>query len=294
MDRQKKAYILALTAVFLWSTVSTAFKIALKDLDFLKLLFIATAVAVMIVFIALLFSGKIKLIFQSSSKDLLTSALLALLNPFAYYLVLFKAYSILPAQIAQPLNYTWPVVLVVLAAPILKQKIKLNSIIALLISFLGIIIISTQGKLSGMQIDKPLGVFLAVFSSVFWAFFWLLNVRDKRDELLKLFFNFLFALLYEFILMIYFSNFSITIDASFYAAIYVGFFEMGITFIIWLKALKNSESADKISNLIFISPALALFFIHFILGEKIYYTTYIGFFFILLGVYIIYKKKKHK
>ncbi|MEA3452185.1 MAG: DMT family transporter, partial [Bacteroidota bacterium] len=186
------------------------------------------------------------------------------------------------------------VVLVLLAAPILKQKIKFKSIIALLISFFGVLVISTQGKITNFEINEPFGVFLALFSSVFWAFFWLLNVRDKRDEALKLFLNFSFAVIYIFIFMLLFSDFKINIEKSFWAAIYVGFFELGITFVVWLKALKHTQSADKISNLIFIAPALALFFIHFILGEKIYYTTYIGLFFILAGVYLVNRKKKTK
>jgi len=292
MKEQNKAYFFALIAVLFWSTVSTAFKLALKELDFIQLLFVSTGVAVIITLVVLVLNGKFKVVLKSSSKDLLKSSLMALLNPFAYYLILLKAYSILPAQIAQPLNYTWPVLLVLLAAPILKQKIKFQSIIALLISFGGVLIISTQGNLSSLKIDQPFGVFLAIFSSVFWAFFWLLNVRDKRDEVVKLFFNFSFAFIYEIVIMSIFSKFSFHINTSFYAAIYVGFFELGITFIIWLKALKYTQSADKISNMIFIAPALALFFIHFLLNERIFYTTYIGLFLILLGVYIVNRKRK--
>ncbi|MBN2893223.1 MAG: DMT family transporter [Bacteroidales bacterium] len=292
MTNQKKAYIFALLAVLFWSTVSTGFKLALEVIDYVQLLFISTFVATIITFVTLLFTNKLKLVLKSSSKEIGKSALVAVLNPFGYYMVLLKAYSILPAQIAQPLNYTWPVVLVLLSAPFLKQKIKKQSIIALLVSFSGVMIIATQGNLSTLKIDQPFGVFLAAFSSVIWALFWLLNVKDKRDEVVKLFLNFLFALVYEAIAIFFISDFNFKIDISLAPAVYVGFFELGITFIIWLKAMKLTTSNDKISNLIFLSPALALIFIRFILGEEIFYTTYIGLFFILLGIFILNKKKK--
>ncbi len=292
MKNQQKAYVLAIVAVLLWSTVSTAFELSLKQLDFMQLLFIATATSVVITFVFIVLGGKIHLIKKNSPKDLLKSALIALLNPFGYYLVLLKAYSILPAQIAQPLNYTWPVVLVLLSAPLLKQKLSAKVIIASITSFAGIIVISTQGKINELTIDSPLGIFLAVFSSVFWAFYWLLNVKDKRDEVVKLFLTFAFALIYITVVVFFFSDFNFVIGQSFYSAIYVGFFEMGITFIVWLNALKNTESTGKISNLIFLSPVMALFFIHFILEEKIFYTTYIGLFLILSGIYIVNKKKR--
>lgn len=292
MKNQKKAYIYALTAVLLWSTVSTAFKISLIELDFIQLLFIGTLVSIVITFVVILVSGRIKLLLQNSYKDLLKSAAVALLNPFGYYLILLKAYSLLPAQIAQPLNYTWPVVLVLLSAPFLKQKLSLKVLIALFISFFAIVIIASQGQIGNFKIDSPLGVFLAAFSSFFWALFWLLNVKDKRDELIKLFLNFCFALIYVTIVVLVFSDFKFSLNSSFYAAIYVGFFELGFTFIIWLNALKYTETTDKISNLIFLSPVLALFFIRFVLSEKIFYTTYIGLGLILFSVYIVNLKSK--
>jgi len=52
------------------------------------------------------------------------SALLGLINPFIYYLILLKAYQLLPAQVAQPLNMIWPIILVFLSIPLLGQKIK--------------------------------------------------------------------------------------------------------------------------------------------------------------------------
>ena len=56
-------------------------------------------------------------------------------------------------------------------------------------------------------------------------------------------------------------------------AIYVGIFEMGLTFIFWLKALKYSKTTAHISNLVFLSPFLSLFYINFILKERIMLST---------------------
>ncbi len=57
-------------------------------------------------------------------------------------------------------------------------------------------------------------------------------------------------------------------------AIYVGLFEMGITFVLWLTALKKATHIARISNLIFISPFLSLLLISFILGEPIAPSTF--------------------
>ncbi|MBM3404840.1 MAG: DMT family transporter [Bacteroidetes bacterium] len=87
-------------------------------------------------------------------KDILRSMLMGLLNPFLYYLVLFQAYSMLPAQEAVVLNYTWPVLLVLLSIPLLKQKISAFSVPAILISIAGIIVIAWRGSLAGFHFSN--------------------------------------------------------------------------------------------------------------------------------------------
>lgn len=294
MNNQKKAYLFAISAVLLWSTVAVSFKIALCYVDFLQLLFFASLTALLIYLMIILINGKISQLFKVQKKDILSSAFIGFLNPFLYYVVLFKAYSLLPAQIAQPLNYLWPVVLVLLSAPLLGEKLRLISVVSLLIGFVGVYAISTQGNLFGFKIEKPIGVALAAGSSVIWALSWIYNQKDKRNEQTKLFWNFIFGFFYILIAVILFSEIKLPETKGIFAVIYVGFFEMGITFFLWLKALKLTQRNDNISNLIFLSPFLALIFIHLILKEEIYYTTYIGLILIIFGIFIQRIKIKSK
>ena len=284
MKSQNKAYTLALTAILFWSTIASAFKLTLRYLDFLQLILFSSAVSIVILFVFLIIQGKISRLKELTRKDYLNSAFLGFLNPFLYYVVLLKAYSLLPAQEAGTLNYTWPVMLVLLSIPLLKQKIGLISIIAIVISFFGVAIIGTRGDLLSLQFNKPLGVSLAIGSSVVWALYWIFNVRDKRDEIVKLFVNFIFGFVYILLLNIFLNKFPPPISKAIFGIIYVGLFEMGITYVLWLKALKYSETTAKVSNLIFLSPFLSLFFINIFVGEKILVSTIIGLIFIVSGI----------
>jgi len=58
--------------------------------------------------------------------------------------------------------------------------------------------------------------------------------------------------------------------------IYVGIFEMGLTFLLWNKALELTDNTAVISNLIFFTPFLSLLFIRSVLKESIHYATFIG------------------
>ncbi len=280
---QKKAYLYGLAAVLIWSTVASAFKIALSYMEPLQLLFYAVAFSTLTLLIILIVQKKIGQIAQMSLSNILKSALPGILNPFLYYIVLFKAYSLLPAQEAQPINYTWAITLSLLSIPLLGQKLSARELLAIFTSYLGVVIISTHGDLLNIQFSNGFGVFLALFSTVLWALYWIYNTKSKIDPLVELFLNFCLGLPLVTIAMLIFTGPPPIALPAVLSAAYVGLFEMGITFALWLKALRLTEKTARISNLIFLSPFLSLVLIHFILGEEILPSTLAGLIFIVGG-----------
>lgn len=294
MKKTNLAYIYGISAILIWSTVAVAFKIALQYMDFIQLLFYSSFISVCLFLVFLYFRGELKLLFKFSRKQYFYSFLHGFLNPFAYYMVLLKAYTLLPAQLAQPLNYTWPIMLVLLSVPFLGQKLHLKSFVAILISFSGVYLISSRDAFFDFKIEEPFGIFLATISSVIWALYWIANVKDKRPELLKLCMGFISSFVFTTIALLMFSEFKIPPLKGILSVLYIGLFEMGFTFILWLKALQMVGRNDKLSNLVFISPFFALLWIHLFLGEAIYKTTIFGLVFIILGIFVQQVKIKDK
>ena len=286
MEKQKKAYLFAFLAIGFWSTSASAFKICLDRLGMpvLPLLLGASLVSSIAMFLNLLFSRKAGMLRSLTKEDLARSAFLGFLSPFLYYVVLFEAYSRLRAQEAQPLNFVWPLVLVLLSVPILKQKIRARDVLAILISFLGVLIISTEGRVLNLRFTDPLGVALATGSSIPWALYWIYNLKDKQDEVVRLFLNFTFASGYVLLLMLVLGQFQAPSLKDALGITYVGLFEMGITFLIWLKALKHAESTASVTSLIYLVPFLSFIVIYFVLGEQILPSTVVGAVFIVGGI----------
>lgn len=282
-------------AALCWSTVATAFKLSLLYFTPAGLLFIAVVVSLVFLSISMLFRDEKHI--DLSPKMLLRSAILGLLNPFLYYTILFKAYSLLPAQTALSLNYTWAIVVVLLSIPLLKQRVRFMDIAGLLLSFTGVVVIVTNGNIFSFKITNTYGVILALSSSLIWALFWIFNVRDKRDELNKLFLNFVFGFIYIFIYMLVNGEVELLIKSiklvSVVAGAYVGLFEMGISFVFWLKALQYSESTSAVSNIIYISPFFSLFIISIILGEHIFFASIVGLIMIIAGIVLRTLKKNN-
>ncbi len=287
MNRSRLSYIYAGTAILFWATIPTAFKICLGEMPIIHMLSIASFVSALALLGIIVLEKKTSLLRSSTPSDLLKSSVLGLMNPFIYYLILLRAYQLLPAQVAQPLNMIWPIILVFLSVPILKQKIEARSYAALFISFLGVYVISSQGNLLSHNRADTGGVLLATGSSVFWALYFILNLRDKRDEAVKLFLNFLCASIYLTITMAISGNWPESISLKgWLSVVYIGLFEMGITFFFWLKALQLAPSTARVSNLVYLAPFLSLIFVSLVLHEPLYLTTPAGLLLIVAGILI--------
>lgn len=281
MRDQKKAYSYALTTVALWSTVASAFKISLRTLTPAELLFYASIASCLVLFLIILVQGKARQIGALQKKDWLASLKFGFLNPFLYYLILFQAYNLLPAQQAQAINYTWAITLTLLSIPLLGQKISRVDIFAITVSYIGVVIISTRGDVLAFTFESPLGVGLALFSTLIWSFYWIANTRDRREPVIGLFLNFICSIPLIILYILATGGFRPIHLPGLLGAVYVGGFEMGITYVLWLKALKCSTNTARIANLIFISPFLSLVMIHFVVGEEILRSTFVGLIFIV-------------
>jgi hypothetical protein len=291
MNQQKQAYLYALSAVFFWSTVATAFKLSLRVLDPIQLLFYAAVTSTLALGTLVVIQGKVMTIFSFTRRQYAQSLGLGLLNPCAYYLILLQAYDLLPAQEAQPLNYTWAIALALLSIPLLKQRLTVWDLLGGMVSYGGVFVIATRGDVLGFRFSDPLGVALALFSTVIWALFWIFNTRDTRDLVVGLFLNFVFGLPFLFVICMIFSDIQVQVE-SLYGAIYAGLFEMGLTFVLWLSALKRTDNAARIGNLVFLAPFLSLVFIHFLVGEEIYPSTYMGLVLIIAGLIVQQRKSR--
>lgn len=285
MKDNKKALFLAIAAVLSWSTVATAFKIALTHLTHFEMLWVACATSLVIFSVMLTVQRKWVKIKALSWRMWGYFALLGLLNPVAYYLVLFKSYDLLPAQIAQPVNYMWPVLLVVLLAIFTKQPIPAKKYIGMLISLGGLIVISAGGKQMGSMEIPAVGLGLGIMSAFLWAIYWMVNNRnkDKVDATVACFMSFLFGSVYLSIgaLVV---GLNLSTVPGILSGIYVGAFEMGIPFICFGIAIRKTSNPTLINQLCYLSPFLSLFFVSTILGEQIVSTTYIGLVLIVTGI----------
>ncbi|PID77725.1 MAG: EamA family transporter [Deltaproteobacteria bacterium] len=289
MNKEKNAVIHALTAIFIWATIASVFKLTLKYFSPVLMIFYSSAIsAVFIFFIA---AAKKINVFKTGLKDILFSLFVGFLNPFIYYIILLNAYDLLPAQSAQSLNYTWGITLSIMSAVFLGHKLLKRDYFAIFICYTGVLVIITKGRPQLFEKKDISGIILALSSTIIWASYWIVNTKDKLIPEKRFFFNFLSASFYAFLYLIFTSTLDFNIK-GFYGSLYIGIFEMGLSFLLWLSAMKLTQNASRISSMIYLSPVISLFIIKKFVGEKIMLTTIAGLFLIISGlIFQNYKRK---
>ncbi len=282
---QKKSYIFALFATLLWGSSAAVVKLLLKDLNSLQILLFASAFASVGLFVIVLFQKKLQLIKSYTKKDYVTFAWMGFIGVFLYYICLYFALSYLQAQEAFIINYLWPIMIVLFAVPILGEKLTIRKIIAVVISFLGVIVITTSGTLRELQFAHLGGVFLAILAAVSYGLFSVLGKKQNYDKVTSMMFYYIFTFIFSLIAVVFFSNFPHIGPLQLAGLVWTGVFTSGGAFLLWFLALKYGDTA-KISNIAFITPVLSLIYIHFLLNEKILLSSLVGIALIFIGIFI--------
>lgn len=282
MERQ--ALYMGLGAVGLWSTVATAFKWALSDMSPLMLLWIATGVS-WCLFSLLLWRQPHRPALWPERGHRLIPVVAGILNPTLYYLLLFEGYRRLPGQEAMALNYTWALTLAFMAIPLLKHRLRGIDVIAGGVCYSGVLVIATRGQPWSLTFADPTGVGIMLVTTVVWAGYWILNTLDRRPALLAQWQNFTIGWAVLSLMLYHSPDTSWPSGWPYWgAALYVGLFEMGIAFLLWLGAMKRTQQTSRLSNLIFLSPPVSLVLLNQLLGEPIFPSTLVALVMILTGL----------
>lgn len=281
---QRQAWLFAALTVALWSTVATAFELGLRVLGPAQLLAGANLVAVLTLLAITTLRGGLAGALRIERRDHLRALALGLLNPFLYYLVLFEAYDRLPGQVAQPLNYTWVITLSLLAVPFLGQRLGRGEVVAMIIAWSGVLVIATNGDITSLGVDDPLGIALALASTLIWSAYWLLAARDRREPVGALLLNFSYALPFTLLVAVLVPGRFEAGALAFGAMVWVGTAEMAVSFVLWLLAMQRAHSTAAIASLIFVSPFVSLLLLASIAGEPIRTATPFGLLLIVAGI----------
>lgn len=280
----KREYMYAGTAILCWSTVATISKLLLNNLNSIQVLWVSALLAAVFLLVVNIVSGNIKGLKDYNAKDYIISILIGLPGTFLYYVFYYSGTDLMPASQAFIINYMWPMMSVVFACIILKEKMTVRKGIAIAVSFLGVCIV-TGGDMIQLNQTTIFGALMCIMGAVSYGLFTALNQKMHYEKSISMMLNYFMTFILTSIINIVNGDVFLPDFEQLLGFAWNGIFTMAIASTVWMLALESGKTA-KISNLAYITPFLSLVWTSLFLKEEISVNSIIGLIVIVFGILI--------
>lgn len=286
----KKEYWLAAYTIFCWGTLPAVTKLTLTSISNMQVLFISSLIASGCLYLYLLFSGRIKLFRSLTRSDLWQLIGLGFLGNFLYSAFYYASLRTLPSADACIINYLWPIIATICAAAILREKIKAAEWLAILLSFTGVVIISTKG--GGLSMADAQGVLLCVAGALCYGVFNVLNKKKGLNQLLCTAVYFTVTAVCSGPIVFITGDLTPMSGATWAGMLWLSVLIDALAIFAWGAALQLSE-VGVLSNLAYLTPVAAMIVSYMTLREPIESYAVIGMLFVLGGCLLQVFSKRH-
>jgi len=280
----KRSYIYAAAAIGMWSTMPTVSKLLLGEMDSYKVLCVSAFFATVAMLVVNLCSKKWKLMKSYRLKDYLKMAAIGMPGVFLYYIFYYFGAERMPASQAFIINYLWPIMSIIFACIVLKEKMTVRKIIAVILSFLGVFTVA-GGDLIHFNADTVVGMLFCFGAAVCYGLYTAINKKSNYDKQVSMTVAVFTAFLPSLIIVLVGGGDPWIKPMQLPGLLWNGVFTIALANLAWALALSAGNTA-KVSNLAYITPFLSLIWTFFILKEPIDPMSILGLCMIVVGILI--------
>ncbi len=141
MSGKTKGILYVLLCVVLWAQIPIVAKLGQTRLDNHQFLFWSSLISFAVLFATTVLTKKLGAYRSDNLKDWLLLLFLGLLGTYIYYLFLYFGYAHGKGLEVLVIQYTWPLFVVALSIPILKERLTWRKTLAMTLGFIGVAIV---------------------------------------------------------------------------------------------------------------------------------------------------------
>lgn len=275
MTNKTKGTILVLVCIILWAMIPVAAKLGQSSLDNHQFLFWSSLISFACLFLTSIYKKTTHKIKKYSLKEWISVITLGLLGTYIYYLFLYLGYKEAKGLEVLVVQYTWPILIVIFSLLILKEKLKVRKSIAVMLGFIGVLLVLTKGDFSNIHIDNFEVILLVFLGASSFALFSVLSKKIHLEPIGVTSVYFLSATIASFFSMFYFSSFAIPSLNEWFPVLLNGILINGFSYLLWINALKLTE-ASYLAPFVFITPILSAIYLILFFNDPIESAYIIG------------------
>ncbi len=288
---EKKQIVYAVLTVFLWATMAPAVKLMQDSVPTTEVLFLAGVFSVVFLLGRLIANGKVKEYRTFGAQNYKAVLGLGFLGFFVYEFLYYFGIAQLTASTACILNYLWPIMLVLFSCLILKEPFTTRKVIAMVASFLGVVVLSAGGN-DQYGAHPMLGIVGCIVAAVSYGLFSVLNKREDLDQDLCMPIYWGVTMVSGLIAGFVEGGWTMPDLKTWLILAWLGVMANAVGYLIWAIALNDSKNSARIANFAFLVPVLSMLLSALILREQIHWNGIAALVLILGGIlYQSYEKK---
>ena len=265
----RKSYLYASITVLIWATLATVVKIILSDIPNFEALTISSVFAFVFLLIMNIVNGSFKELKHYRLKDYLMMSGLGFLGLFLYSALYYYGISALSSQEACILNYLWPLMIVVFACILLKEKLTARKLIAMGMSFAGIVVLTVGTGGAASSGNRLWGIVACVTAAVCYGLFSVLNKKHSLNQNITMMWIWLTVSVCSLVSGMIFEKWQPIVGVQWLGLGWLGVVVNAVAYLLWAIALKNAEDSAKVANLAYLVPFLSIVLSSVVLKEQI-------------------------
>ncbi len=289
---KKYFFIIIGMPIVFWALVFPFIKIALEELSPVNLT-IMRLLVVCIVFLILLIVKPNKFS-KIQKKDIVPIFLVGFLGIILYHFGLNYGEQYISASAASVIIATIPIFVVILAAIFLKEKITIKIVLGVILSLVGVVIISTVGRSDALlevkYISGALAVILAAALGAGYTVAGKKMLQRYSALSLTVYVCLLGSLgLIPFISSSLFEEVAAMSLTGWSVVIFLGVFPTVVGYVLWYVALEI-KSASEISVYLYFVPVLSTIISYIFFRDEITWLFVFGGALVILGLHVVNKQ----
>jgi len=273
--RQYHYLIYAFSCVLIWSFIPIVSRFGQDGMDSFQFLFWSNLISVIAVISVALASGYTPAKLFILPCDIVAKVFVLGFLDCLFYLLLYYGYSIENGIAVLVIQYSWPLIIILLSVVLLKDRLSGRQIIGVMVGFIAVIITFTKGQITQLYVDNPTALLL-VFSGAFC--FALMSVFSRQysiDPYISTVWLFIFSTLTSLVLLLSLSEMQLPPQGALWPTLINGVLINGVSYILWFKAM-NAGNSTKIASVVFLSPVLSVLWLVLLLSEPFEIAYIIG------------------
>lgn len=260
------ALLHAALCVLLWSFIAVVSRLGQQGMDGFQLLFWSNILSAGSVLGAAVIAGKpMRDMLIVPRHTVLHFAVLGALDCL-FYVLLYRGYAIENGVAVLVVQYSWPLLMVVLATVVFRERLHRMQAAGMLVGFAAVAVTLTQGHFDRLAVAHPQALFLVFVGALCFALLSVLSRSFAVDAYTGSFWLFVSSTLASTVLMLVFSRFVWPPAAALPATLVNGILINGLSYILWIKALAAGRAATM-ASLVFLAPILSILWLVLLFHE---------------------------